>query len=230
MNRIVIHTIEYFTVLWYNHYMGKIKTQEKIIKKIIYLRQKGNSIAEISVNVGKSKSVVSRYIQGVNVLPLYMGILKKKQGGSKVRSEELWEKSKISASNILGKITTRDKMILLMGIYWGEGTKKELNVINSDHVLLRAFIEFIKDFGVSKERIKASVRIYDSIDYEEALDFWSRTLGLKKESFFKPEIISNKKNGKFKFGMCRLRVEKSSKEFKLLMSLINNVKEQIMLS
>jgi hypothetical protein len=209
--------------------MGKLKTSEKIIKKIIALRQKGNSISEISLDVGKSKSVVSRYIQGVSILPAYRDILIKKQGGSKVRSEDLWEKSRISALNILGGITTRDKMILLMGIYWGEGTKNELNIINSDPMLLRAFIEFIKDFNVSRERIKASIRIYDNIDYEEALNFWSRTLGLKKESFFKPEIISNKKNGKFEFGMCRLRVEKSSKEFKLLMSLINNVKEKIML-
>jgi len=209
--------------------MGKLKTAEKIINKIANLRKKGYSISEISLYTGKSKSIVSRYIQGVEVLPEYISILKKKQGGSKVRSNDLWEKSKISASNILGKITTRDKMILLVGLYWGEGTKSELNIINSDPILLRAFINFIKDFGVSKERIKASVRIYEDIDSKKAITYWSNILDLNKSQFFKVELREGRKKGKLEFGMCRLRVEKSSKEFKLLISLINNIKEQIML-
>jgi hypothetical protein len=210
--------------------VGKLKTSEIIIEKIINLREKGCSISEISLDIGKSKSVVSRYIQGVNILPEYKEILIKKQGGSKVRSEDLWFKSKIDAKIILKKISSRDKLILLIGIYWGEGTKNELNIINGDPVLLRGFINFIKDIGVSKERIKASIRIYDNIDYKTALNFWSNILDLNKDNFFKPEIVGGKKNGKFEFGMCRLRVEKSSKEFKLLISLINNIKEQIMLS
>lgn len=225
----MIHTIEHFSVLWYNFYTGKLKTSEKIINKIITLRRKGYSISEISLDVGKSKSVVSRYIQGITILPKYKDILLKKQGGSKVRSKDLWEKSKISASNLLGKMTKRDEIILLMGIYWGEGTKNELNIINSDPVLLRAFIHFIKNFDVSKERIKASVRIYEDIKLDRAISYWSNILGLEKKQFLKIESIKGKKKGKLEFGMCRLRVEKSSKEFKLLMSLINNAKEQIML-
>lgn len=209
--------------------MGKLMTSPKTINRIVNLREKGYSISEICLRVNKSKSVISKYIQNVNVLPEYKEVLKRKQGGSKVRSEDLWIKSKILASKILGKIEKRDKMILLMGIYWGEGTKNELNVINSDPVLLRAFINFVGDLGVSKNRIRASIRIYDNINYTEALCFWSNILDLNKNSFLKPEIISGNKKSKFEFGMCRLRIEKSSKEFKILMSLINNAKEQIML-
>lgn len=225
----MIHTIEYFSVLWYNCCVGKLKTPKEVIEKIITLRQEGNSISEISLDLGKSKSVVSRYIQGVNVLPSHRDILNKKQGGSKIRSEDLWKKSKILASNILGKITTRDKIILLMGIYWGEGTKNELNIINSDPILLRAFINFINNLDVSKERIKASIRIYEDINPKKAISYWSNILNLNTKQFFKVELIKGRKKGKLEFGMCRLRVEKSSKEFKLLMSLINNAKEQIML-
>lgn len=224
------YTIEYLSVLWYNFYVGKIKTSEVVISKIRNLRKKGYSISEISLDLDKSKSVVSRYIQGVDVLPEYKEILIKKQGGSKIRSEELWKKYKINASEILKEISSRDRLILLIGIYWGEGTKKELNIINGDPVLLKAFVDIIKDFGVSKERIKASIRIYDNMNYKKALYFWSNMLDLSSESFFNPEIVNSNKKSKFKFGMCRLRVEKSSKEFKLLISLINNIKEQIMSS
>jgi len=209
--------------------MGKLMTPQKIINKIIRLREKGHTVSEISLSINKSKSVVSKYIQNVDVIFKYKEVLKRKQGGSKVRSEESWNEAKSFASKILGKISKRDKMILLMGIYWGEGTKKELNVINSDPILLFAFINFIEQFGVSKDRIRASIRIYDNIDYMKALSFWSNILKLNKNSFYKPEIVKGNKKSKFKFGMCRIRVEKSSREFKLLISLINNAKEQIML-
>lgn len=220
--------MEHFSVLWYTSTVGKLKTSEKIINQIINLRKRGHSVSEISFQVGKSKSIVSRYIQNVEVLPEYISVLRKKQGGSKQRSNDLWLESKVLASKIIGKLESRDKLILLIGIYWGEGTKSELNIINSDPVLLRAFIDFIGELGVSKERIKASVRIYRNIDKNEAISFWSNILDLNKSHFFNTEIIDGNKKGKLEFGMCRLRVEKSSKEFKLLMSLINVVKNEIL--
>ncbi len=219
-----------FSILLYNVNMGKLKISQKIILKIIELRSKGNSISEISLRTGKSKSIVSKYTQEVDILPKYRLVLNKKQGGSKARSEDLWIKSKKDANNIIKELKLRDKIFLLIGIYWGEGTKKELNIINSDPVLLRAFLNFIKEIGVTKNRIKASIRLYDDINQNEAINYWSNILELNKNQFFKIELIKGNKKGKLKFGMCRLRVEKSSKEFKLLMSLINVVKDKIMLS
>ncbi len=230
VNRIVIHSIDNFGILLYNISMGKLKTPEKDIFKIKNLRSKGYSISEISNHTGKSKSVVSKYIQKVKILPQFRLILKRKQGGSKTRSEDLWLKSKQSAKEIIKELKLRDKIFLLIGIYWGEGTKKELNIINSDPVLLRAFVDFIKEIGVAKNRIKASVRIYNDINHNKVVDHWANILSLKKEQFFKIEVIKGKKKGKLEFGMCRLRVEKSSKEFKLLLSLINVIKEHIMSS
>ena len=116
----------------------------------------------------------------------------------------------------------------MIGIYWGEGTKRELNIINSDPILLRAFLEFVKEIGVTKDRIKASVRVYENINQNHAINYWSNILNLDKKQFYKVEIIEGNKKGKLEFGMCRLRVEKSSKEFKLLMSLINVVKDNIL--
>ena len=134
--------------------MGKIKTSDKIISKIVELRSMGNSISEISLFTGKSKSIVSKYIQGVKVLPEYRLLLKRKQGGSKFKSENLWNESQNNAQKIIKKLELRDKIFLLVGIYWGEGTKRELNIINSDPVLLLAFINFIKD-------LESNLRIVD---------------------------------------------------------------------
>ena len=208
--------------------MGKLKTSEKIISRIVELRSKGYSISEISLVLTKSKSIISKYIQGVKILPEYESLLKSKQGGSKFRSERLWLESKNKAQEIIKEINFRDKVFLLIGIYWGEGTKRELNIINSDPVLLCAFIDSIKGIGVTKDRIKASIRIYNDINKDQAIKYWSNILKLNKNQFFNTEITNGNKKGKLKFGMCRLRVEKSSKEFKLLMSLISVVKSHVL--
>ncbi len=209
--------------------MGKIKTPNKIIDKIKELRSKGYSISEISSYTGKSRSVVSKYIQNVKILPEFVSILNKKQGGSKSRSDDLWLKSNIYAEELIKKLTTRDKLILLIGIYWGEGTKRELNIINSDPIMLLAFIKLLKEIGVSIDRVKASVRIYENMSEEKTINYWYKTLEINKSQFYKTEVVKGNKKGKLEFGMCRLRVEKSSKEFKLIMSLISVVKKHIML-
>ena len=210
--------------------MGKPQTSKRCISKIINLRRRGKSISEISLYTGKSKSVVSKYIKGIKVLPEFELVLIRKQGGSKTKSEDLWLESKKNAQKYIKKLKPRDKIFLLIGIYWGEGTKKELNIINSDPILLRAFIDFVKEIGVKEDRIKASIRVYNDINQNEAINYWSKILTLKKDQFFKIEVIEGKKKGKLKFGMCRLRVEKSSKEFKLLMSLIDVIKNCILSS
>ena len=84
--------------------MGKQKTSSRIINEIIYLRSRGNSISEISLHTGKSKSIISKYIQGVKVLPKYRIILKRKQGGSKYRSEDLWAEANLNAQKIIKKL------------------------------------------------------------------------------------------------------------------------------
>jgi len=210
--------------------MGKLRIPKKDISKIKNLRSKGYSVSEISKYIGRSKSTVSKYIQRVKILPQFESILKRKQESSKTRSEDLWLESKKNAQKLIKKLYLRDKIFLLVGIYWGEGTKKELNIINSDAILLKAFIEFIKEIGVTKNRIKASVRIYNDINHNKAIDYWANILDLKKDQFFRVETIKGKKKGKLEFGMCRLRIEKSSKEFKLLISLINVIKSHVMSS
>src|SRR3989338_1546198 len=47
-----------------------------------------------------------------------------------VRSKLEWEKAQAEATRLVGKLTARDKILVLCALYWGEGTKRELNIIN----------------------------------------------------------------------------------------------------
>lgn len=208
--------------------MRGVSTSLEKIRNIQALRRKGYSINEISKEVSKSKSIVSKYIQGVSVLPAFRSILIEKQGGSKFRSERDWKISKTEAVNIMGSFSKRDKIIILSALYWGEGTKTELNIINSDPYLLRVFLACIQQIGVPHVDVKATLRIYEDISAKDAIVYWSKILKLPQKQFTGVNVIYGKKKGKLKYGMCRIRVRKSAKYFKLIMSIISHMKSSLL--
>lgn len=205
--------------------MRGVETEQGVVHKIKELRSFGYSINEIASLVNKSKSVISKYIKNVKIIPEYKEVLKIKQGGSKMRSSIKWENARKEASNIFLDLNKKERLLVLSALYWGEGTKRELNIINSDPEMLRFFIFAIKELGVKDNQIRVSLRIYDDINPKKSIDFWSKSLNMPKSSFKHINILKGKKTGKLKFGMCRVRVEKSEKYFKLIISLINRIKE-----
>ncbi len=205
--------------------MPKLVTKE-IIKKIIELRNTGHSLSEIRNITGKPNSTVSKYIQGVNVLPAYKKILQIKQGGSKKRSEIAWAYAKKEANKIISNISKRDKIFLMLGLYWGEGTKRELNIINGDPDLIKAFIVCLKEIGVQGKDLRITLRIFEDMDSDKEVDFWAKYIGIPKEVINNVNILFGKKVGKLPHGMCRVRVAKAGKYFKLLMSMIDVFREK----
>lgn len=199
----------------------------KEIDQIKNLRQKGYSISEICTALGRGKSTIQRYVKKVVVLPEFADTLKRKQGGSIVRAERLWKESEYEAKKLLKKISKKEKLLILAAIYWGEGTKKELNIINSDPELIRVFISCIEEIGVNKNDLRISIRIYDSININKAKKYWSNTCGIKIENIINVNVLRGKKEGKLPYGMCRVRVTNGASSFKLIMSMIKFIKKEL---
>lgn len=204
--------------------MRGVETNIKTIKQIKELRQKGFSIIEITQRVNKSKSIVHKYIQGVNVLDEYKEILKIKQGGSKVRSLKKWNDAEKQAAILIKNISVKEKLLILASLYWGEGTKSEMNIINSDPKLLKVFLNCLKELNINNSQIKVTLRIYDDLNKDKVVSFWSKELGLPRDCFKNINVLDGKKKGKLVYGMCRIRVVKSEKYFKLIMSVIKQIK------
>ena len=200
---------------------------KKEIDDIIFLRKTGHSLTEIRNITKRGNSSVFKHINGVQVLPEYASILRRKQGGTSNKANGEWRQSQIEARRILGgSISREQRLCILLALYWGEGNKRELSMINSDPGLIKVFIECLYDLGVPKEKIKINLRLYNTINKEYALEFWSNFLSIEKSMIQCNDIIQGNKIGKLKYGMCRVRVAKSAPYFKLLMSLISHVKEQ----
>ncbi len=204
--------------------MRGITTSHVSIEQIKFLRSQGKSISEISLITQKSKSVVSRYIQDVEVDPKFKDILLAKQGGSTYRAQLSWDKKKNEVDKIFESFNKNEKLLILACLYWGEGTKRELNIINSDPSLLRIVVSCFKELGIPEAQIKATIRIYDDINKDEALQFWSHSLKISPNCFKNVNVLNGKKKGKLKYGMCRIRVEKGAEHFKLIISIIDRIK------
>ncbi|MFA6159743.1 MAG: hypothetical protein WC678_01475 [Parcubacteria group bacterium] len=207
--------------------MNGKKITKKEANQIKNLRKKGHSISEICTVLERGKSTVQRYIKGVVVLPEFVDILKKKQGGSIARAEKLWKESEYNARRLLKKISKKEKLLILAAIYWGEGTKKELNIINSDPDLIRVFISCIKEIGVDKNDLRVSIRIYDNININEAKKYWAKVCGINIKNIINVNVLKGKKEGKLLYGMCRVRVTNGAKSFKLIISMIKFIKKQL---
>lgn len=99
-----------------------------------------------------------------------------------------------------------------LGLYWGEGNKTNKNSVrlgNTDVYLIKKFIEFLqKIYCINDSRLKFSVQIFNDIDPDEALKYWSDQLGYGNEYFQKPHITKSGSIGtyskKSKYGVLTI--------------------------
>ncbi|MDI6734415.1 MAG: hypothetical protein QMD50_02950 [Patescibacteria group bacterium] len=89
-----------------------------------------------------------------------------------------------------------------LGLYWGEGTKANLDSVrlgNTDPRLIAKFMEFMERFfNLSRGDFKFGLQIFNDISVDEALDFWSKSLKIRKVQFYKPTITWLVRNGTYK--------------------------------
>jgi hypothetical protein len=76
-----------------------------------------------------------------------------------------------------------------IGLYWGEGNKKNkysVRLGNTDPMLLQSFIDFLVTlYGVSKENMRFGLQLFSDINPDEALIYWTKRLGIKPSQFYK---------------------------------------------
>ena len=144
--------------------MPKPSLSTKEVMTIKRLRKTGHTLYEIKNLAKRSNGTIWKYIKDVSILPEYKDIWKAKKGGSKARSSREWQEAKARASRIVRRIGFRDRMLILSCLYWGEGNKTELNLINSDPTMLRVVISCLKDLGVQNSELKISLRLFQDIN------------------------------------------------------------------
>jgi hypothetical protein len=197
--------------------------KKDIIAKMRILREQGSSLPEISEKVGIPKTTVLRYIREVTILPDYKAIWIAKRGGSKNKKLLQEEKALKEAEKLLKEISLKERMLFLSALYWAEGSKADFGLSNTDPDLIRVFVEGLREvFGITNDRLRVSVRIYEDLDRDKCLSFWSNIVNIPKEKFVNVNVLPGKKKGKLEYGMCRIRVSKGGELLKKIKA-INKV-------
>ena len=76
-----------------------------------------------------------------------------------------------------------------LGLYWGEGTKKNLHSVrlgNTDPYLIRSFVLFLRTiYGIEDNRLHFSLQIFRDMDQAKEERFWQTFLKIPPHKFFK---------------------------------------------
>jgi len=100
---------------------------------------------------------------------------------------------------------TKDEWFLFglgVGLYWGEGNKKNRTAIrlgNTDPYLIKRFLFFLdKIYRVKKERIHFGLQVFSDMSPEKAKQFWCKTLRVSPSSFGKIIVTSSRGIGTYR--------------------------------
>lgn len=208
---------------------GKKVTREDI-ERIISLRQTGHSLPEIRRIVKRGNSTIFNYIKNVEILPRYQSILKAKQGGSTTRMIRERKNAEEKANTLIPLLGKTEKLLIAACLYWGEGTKKDFNLSNTDPDLIKVFITCLEEMGITKKDLRVTVRVYEDLDKKRAISHWAKMVGIAPRQILNVNVLKGKKKGKLKYGMCRLRVTKGAPHLKLIHGIIQTIKTRLQTS
>lgn len=205
--------------------MAKRIPLEKITL-IKQLRSRGWSLPEIHKKVGFGYGTIFRHLKDVQILPKYRKTWLDKRGGSAKRKRRLEIEAYGKARDIVKHLNEKERLLHLAALYWGEGGKTDFNFTNSDPEMIRIFVSGLRNvLNIKQAEIRASIRIYEDINRQSALDHWSKVTNIPVNEFMNVDVLKGKKLGKLKYGLCRIRIKKGGNMLKYFLALNKRVAE-----
>lgn len=203
------------------------KLSKKQVNDIQELRKKGTSLNKISELLSIPKSTIFVYLKDI-IVP--EDVLKQSLSiGGSTKVKMLKEKEAlVYAKNMLSSLSLKEKVLVLVSLYWAEGSKQDFGLSNTDPNLIAVYLQTLREvFGVKDSELRISIRIYEDLDKEKCLQFWSKIVNIPKEKFVNVNILPGKKKGKLQYGMCRVRVSKGEKLLKRVKAMYSILAEKI---
>lgn len=209
------------------------------------MRQRGQSIRNISSDLSVAKSTVSLWCRNIELTKNQVKklLINKKEGATRgrLRGAATMKKRRIEKINKYEKegmkkfkfLNKNEFLVAGLALYLGEGSKKERRVsfINSDPRIIKFVINWLKQFfDVNKKSLVFSVMINDIHRPREnvLIKYWSNYLGMSASQFRKTVFIKAKQKKVYKnyhnhYGILKIRVLKSSDLFYKIMGLIDGI-------
>ena len=193
----------------------------KLLKeRSIKLRRLGRSYSEISGLLKVNKSTLSGWLKD---LPL-SELQKKKIESRRPQWIENYKKAvkirnEIKITRLISdvkkeyrKLTNRDWEIAGAYLYWGEGEKGKSSAVSISNtnpdILLFAINWLEKCYKIERKDMKFYLHLYQDMNINLYIKYWSNYLGVNINQFAKPYIKETKKANldykSYGYGTCRL--------------------------
>lgn len=205
-------------------YNADMRYDRQVKLDVQKLREIGCSVPEINKKTGVSKTTILRYIKNITIKPeFYQTWLDKKKTSIALRKRNI-DLAEKKADNIIKSLDDKESAIIAAMLYWAEGSKKDFSLSNTDPQLIKTFLDSLKRvFHLNNEDFTISLRIYEDLNKEECLKYWSMVTGIKLDEHTSINILNGSKNGKLRYGMCRVRVKKAGQLHKTLFAICKKI-------
>lgn len=214
-------------------------------QKAIELRKQGKTYSEIRGKLIVSKSTLSDWLSKYPLTRKQMSLLVKNKRNKRyiaIEKNRITKQKKREARLNKTFLEEREKWKLLtqkelelagLFLYWGEGAKRingPIALNNTDPKVLKFTLYWlIYGLKIPKEKIKVFVHLYNDMNIEEAVEFWSKELKIPKTQFAKPYIKASKRasltHKGFGHGTCGLVVSNIRLKEQIMMG-INAIAER----
>ncbi len=211
------------------------------------LRRSGKSIKDIATTLEISKGTASVWCREIQLSPLQLKRLHEKQiaAGHKGRmrgalvNKERKQANVIIQENVaremIGTLSDRDKLMLGIGLYWGEGTKSMsssgVSLVNSDAEMVKFALDWFEILGITKDNFNPYIFISEQHQSreKELISFWSKYLDISHKQFNKVIFLKGRRKKVYEnhnsyYGILALRIRKSSTLKYKILGLIKAVK------
>jgi transcriptional regulator with XRE-family HTH domain len=187
-------------------------------------REQGLPMKVIARRLGVSPSSVLSWTRDIEILPEHAArnMERSRTSFSLTWAEKHRERRRQMQEEGRRRARAKDPLHLAgCLIYWAEGTKDRnvLCLANSDVNMVRMFLRFLREcFGVEDDALTVRLNVYtgNGLSIEQIEDYWLDELDLPRSCLrghtlnHRPTSSSGKKLNRLPYGVCQLRVRKST--------------------
>lgn len=173
--------------------------KSRLHKRAVELRMKGCSYSEIIQETGVARGTLSAWLGSLELPASARTVIEARRREQLLLAQARGSASRIEASRAkevqgrakgaaeIGPLSARDQLMLFVGLYWGEGSKRnrwEASIVNGDPSMIRACLAFMRQqMAIPDTDIHAQVQVHTVEQVDVALDFWKEVCRLPPEQF-----------------------------------------------
>lgn len=200
-------------------------------KKARELRTQGFSLREIAEKIKCPKSSISEWVRDIPLTDEQIERLELKQDRARAKAanhpnspKNVWATIRknlydSALQEVPGSCSKETLKVLGSALYWAEGYKVSINMINfsnSDPYMIALMMRFFKEIcKVRKDKFRGMVHIHPHLDNLRATNFWSKISGIPVSQFHKTHFGVSKASkhkrdtlplGTFRIVICDTRL------------------------